>query len=457
MKKVTKCLSLLLTFVVVMGLFTGCGSKDKKEDTTTNITDGKEDGNSSSKDSSDNGINASITVQVEKDWVFYYREAADRVLAKNPNAKIDFKEVGSFDHLDVLDSTDVTNEDVADVFAFPADRVFGLAQNEALANLDAKKMATDVGGFSDYDNGLGGNFNVDGNYLAFPLNIETLINFVNTSNAEAHGIDLSKTMEFSELGYRDMLVKVFDAWFGVAFTNSVGIELLGRDDSGKLYSDMTKDFSDLSKEQQDLFEVLFNYWKKHNDASTDLWDKEAIGGYMDSEFTSGGNNAIRLEGPWAIAGLSEISNDGKDLDIMPINRVTVNGKPLNHWKSGWGLGVNARIEDDKDKMALAQAMIEEIVNTDYAIDLFKNTGKILENVDISVYEESDLGEMDKKAISAVIESYKNAPARPLFTEWGSVWSTWENAVLSWSAVKPETAEEAYAEVKAAFEAMMTNF
>lgn len=455
MKKMTKCLSLLLTFVVIMGLFTGCGNKDKKEDTTANITEENKEGDSSS--DNNEGINASITVQVEKEWVFYYREAADRVLAKNSNAKIDFIEIPSFDHLDVLDSTDVTNEDVADVFALPADRIFGLAQNEALAEIDAKTMAANVGGFEDYDNGLGGNFNVDGHYLAFPMNIETLINFINTSNAKAHNIDLTNKVEFSDLEYRDMLVKLCDAWFGVAFTNSVGIELLGKDDSGNLYSDMTKDFSELTQEQQDLFKVLFDYWKAHNEAGTDLWDKEAAGGYMDSEFTSGGNNSIRLEGPWGITDLSKKANEGKDLEVMPINEVTVNGKPLTHWKSGWGLGVNARVEGDEGKMALAQAMIEELVNTDYAVELFKATGKILENVDASVYQASDLGEMDKKAILAVIESYQDAPARPLFTEWGSVWSTWENAVLSWSAVKPETAEEAYAEVKAAFEAMMTNF
>ncbi|WP_304943372.1 hypothetical protein, partial [Vallitalea guaymasensis] len=174
-------------------------------------------------------------------------------------------------------------------------------------------------------------------------------------------------------------------------------------------------------------------------------------------FTTGGNNSIRLEGPWATAGLSEKASNGEELQILPINQVTINGKPLAHWKSGWGLGINARIEEDKDKMALAQAMIEEIVNRDYAVELFKATGKILENVDESVYEESDLEDMDKKSIKAVIESYKTAPARPLFTEWGSVWSTWENAILSWSAVKPATVEDAYAEVKAAFDAMMTNF
>ena len=131
--------------------------------------------------------------------------------------------MGSFDHLDTLDKTDVTNTDVADVFALPADRIYGLAQNQALASLDAKAMATNVGGFADYDAGLGGNFNVEGEYLAFPMNIETLINFANTANATASNIDLSGTVEFTDLNPEAMLIPIWNAWFGVAVTNSAEI------------------------------------------------------------------------------------------------------------------------------------------------------------------------------------------------------------------------------------------
>jgi arabinogalactan oligomer/maltooligosaccharide transport system substrate-binding protein len=359
--------------------------------------------------------------------------------------------------LDVLDSTDVTNEDVADVFALPADRIYGLAKNEALATIDATAMAAKVGGFADYDAGLGGNFNVDGEYLAFPMNIETLINFANTANAAAAGVDLTQTMEFTEMNYETMLVPVFNAWFGVALTNAAEIEMLGMKDDGTLFSDLTEDFANLTPEKQAVFSALFDYWKAHNDANTSLWDNSAAWGYMDTAFTSGGNNVIRLEGPWSTGSLSNLAADGADLAILPINQVTLNGAPLAHWKGGWGLGVNARVEGDDDKMLLAQAMIQEIVNPDFAIEFFKATGKILENVDPSVYLNSDMSDTDKVVVEAVIESYQDAPARPLFTEWGSVWSTWENGLLSWSAVKPATVEEAYAEVQASFKAMMLNF
>lgn len=432
-----KGFSLLLVVLLALSL-TACGGNPAPDD-------------------NEDGITADITVQVEESWVEYYEAVKARVLEENPNATIEFIVTGSFDHLDVLDNTDPTNADVADVFAIPADRVYGLAANNALAPLDALTMAENVGGFDNYDNGMGGNFNVDGDYLAFPMNIETLIIFANTANAEAAGVDLSGTIEFTELEYEEMLIPAFDAWFGVAVANSANIELLGHDDSGNLYSDMTADFAELDADKQALFTALFNYWQAHDTAGTSLWDAEDAWGYMDSSFTTGGNTALRLEGPWSTGNLSKQAGDGADLEILPIGQVTVNGNPLAHWKGGWGLAANARLELDENKMALAQAFIEEVVNPNYAVDFFKATGKIIENIDAAAYLNSDLSDSDKAVIEAVIESYQEAPARPLFIEWGQVWDTWKNGLLSWSSVKPATAEAAYGELQKSFEALMAGF
>ncbi|NLV76975.1 MAG: extracellular solute-binding protein [Tissierellia bacterium] len=439
-----KKIGVLLLVVVLSLSMVACGNKEPAstgEDNTEEVTEIKE----------------TITVQVEEEWLPHYEKAAERVKEVYPDATIEFIVTGSFDHLDVLDATDVTNKDVADVFAIPADRIYGLAQNEALAAMDAKTMAENVGGFSNYDEGLGGNFNVEGDYLAFPMNIETLIIFANKSNAEAHGIDLSKTIEFTELEAEDMLIPVFDAWYGVAVTNSAEIELLGKDESGNLFSDLTLEFDELPKEKQEVFTALFNYWKAHDEAKTSLWDEDAAWGYMDSAFSTGGSASLRLEGPWSTGSLSNLANEGEDLEILSIDSVTINGRPLAHWKGGWGLAINSRVEENEEKMLLAQKFIEEVVNPEYAVEFFKATGKILENVPISDYEDSDLSETDKTIIKAVIESYENAPARPLFIEWGSVWDTWKNAILSWPNTKPATPEDAYKEVKASFDAMMQNF
>ena len=438
----------ILLLVVVLSLsMVACGNK---EPASTGEDESKTEGEVVE-------IKETITVQVEEEWLPHYEAAAERVKEIHPDATIEFIVTPSFDHLDVLDATDVTNKDVADVFAIPADRIYGLAQNEALAAMDAKAMAENVGGFSNYDEGLGGNFNVEGDYLAFPMNIETLIIFANKANAEAHDIDLSSSIEFNELEAEDMLIPVFDAWFGVAVTNSAEIELLGKDDSGNLFSDLTSDFDELPKEKQEVFTALFDYWKAHNEAKTSLWDEDAAWGYMDSAFSSGGDASLRLEGPWSTGSLSNLANDGEDLEILPINNVTINGRPLAHWKGGWGLAINSRVEENEEKMLLSQKFIEEVVNPEYAVDFFKATGKILENVPLSAYEDSDLSDTDKVVIGAVIESYENAPARPLFLEWGSVWDTWKNAILSWPNTKPATVEDAYKEIKASFDAMMQNF
>lgn len=404
------------------------------------------------------GIDASITVQAEASWVPYYEAAVARVLVDNPLSDIEIIEMGPFDLFDLLDSTSITNEDIADVFAIPLDRVYGMAQNEVLATMDAPAMAAKVGGWTDFDAGLGGAFKIDGNYLAFPLNIETLVVYANKANAAAHNIDLTKPVEFTDLGYEDMLSVVHDAWFGVAFTNSIDLNLLSMSPDGKFTTDLTKDFSQLTPAQQDFFKTLYQYWKSHYDNATDLWDKGAAWGYVDSSFTTGGPTSLRIDGPWAAPAMAEKTNDGADLEVLPLDTITVNGNPLTHWKGGWGLAINARIEEDPAKMALAEDLIMELVNPKYAADLFENTGKILENVSVDQYNNiPDLSDMNKKIIDATIVSYNESIARPLFTEWGQVWGTWQNALLSWSATHPKNVEEAYAQVQAAFKAMMAGF
>ncbi len=108
-------------------------------------------------------------------------------------------------------------------------------------------------------------------------------------------------------------------------------------------------------------------------------------------------------------------------------------------------------------MELAQQIIMEIVNPEYAVDIFQELGKVLANVPASVYAESELTDLEKNIIIAMLESYETAELRPLFTEWAQVWPTWENAILSWSSVKPKSTEEAYAQIQASFIAMMASF
>lgn len=419
--------------------------KDQKPETETSETAEPTD------------VSGKISVQVEEAWLPHYEEAAKRVKEKYTNAEIEFKTVASFDHLEIIDQTDASNEDVADLFAIPADRLYGLHKNDVLGAIDSQTLQKEIGGWDDFDKGIGGNFKIDDEYFAFPYNIESLITYINTANAKEKNIDIEKPIEINDVADEStVLFPLFDAWYGVAATNSSNIELLGKADDGSLFSDMTKEWKDLEPEKQATIKGLYDYWKKHHEAKTPLFDSEAGWAYIDNTFTTGKGGVARIGGAWDVATISKQAGEG-NLAIKPIGNLTLAGKPLAHWKGGWGLAINARIEEDKNKVALANAMIKEIVNPEYAVDLFKATGKILENVNADTYAQSDLSDSDKAVIAATIESYQNSPARPLFQEWGDVWDTYKNAILSWNSTEPKSEEEAYNELKASFDSMMANF
>ena len=405
----------------------------------------------------DKEANIKISVQLEEDWRKHYEAAAERVKKKFPNAEIELRTIGGLEHIEIIDSTDANNEDVADLFSIPADRLAGLVGNEVLGAIDSQKLADEIGGWDNFDSGLGGEFKVDGEYFAFPYNIETLITYVNTQNAKEKGIDLDKDIEINEVKDEStVLFPAFDAWYGVAATNSSNIELLGKNEDGTFFSDMTKDWNELDESQQATIKGLYEYWKKHNEAGTQLFDPDAGWGYIDDTFKEGKGGVARIGGAWDAAPISEQAGEG-NLEVYPIDNITIAGKPLNHWQGGWGLAINARIEEDANKKAIANEMIKQIVNPEFAIDLYKSTGKILENVKNEDYQASDLADSDKAIIEATIKSYETAPARPLFKEWGDVWDTYKNAILSWNSVKPANEEEAYNQLKASFDSMMANF
>lgn len=381
----------------------------------------------------------------------YYEQAVETMKGIYPASTIELVEVLSFPNLDTIDKTDARNEAVPDVFAVPADRLPSMINKEALAPIPAAEMAQAVGGYDNFD--TYGSILKDGDdYLAFPLNIETLITFVNPTNAKALGIDLTKPYEISGQKGTELAVTAYDAWFGVAFANAANINLLGKD--GETFtSDLTKNWSELEPEKQGVITELYNYWKRVYESEPALWDETKAGGQITEMFKDGGKVAFRIDGPWATPDMVKAA---PNLEILPLSHITVNGAPLKHWQGMWGLGINSRIEEDQAKMTLAQEFIKELVNPANAEQLFTVTGKILPNVSPEVYEQTGLSDIEKKTIQATIESFQNAENRPLFAEWGGVWDTWKNALLSWNNLKPATAEEAYKALQDSFTAMMGN-
>ncbi|WP_066901577.1 sugar ABC transporter substrate-binding protein [Streptobacillus notomytis] len=393
-----------------------------------------------------------IVVQAEDSWVPYYEAAIARVKEKNPEATIDLKVISSFDHIKIIEETNAENEDVADVFAIPLDRIESLHGKDLLASFDAKTLGNKIGGFGDFDNGLGGQLKFNGSYFGFPFNIETLLLGINTKNSAVNGVDLSN-LDFAELGPEVAMIPVFNAWWGVSITNGFGVELLGKN-GDKFFSDLTKDWAELTPEVQSMFAGLHKYWKASNDKKLPIFDISAVYGFMDDNFKTGKKGSVRISGPWELAAWSGLV--GEDLEVSRLSQAKFAGKELKHWKGGWSLVINARNEENMDKLALAEAVIAEVMNPTFAADFYKITGKIMPNVSKEDYAKLDLSELDKKVIVSVIEGYEGAVSRPLFKEWSQVWTTWENALLSWEAKKPATPEDAYKEIQASFKALLTN-
>src|SRR5699024_8435031 len=103
--------------------------------------------------------------------------------------------------------------------------------------------------------------------------------------------------------------------------NSSEIELLGKDNDGKLFSDMTKDYKDLDDDKKATIKAIYDYWKKHNEAGTPLFDNEAGWAYVDDSFTTGNGGVFRLAGAWDTATATEQAGEG-NLEIYPIDHIT---------------------------------------------------------------------------------------------------------------------------------------
>lgn len=435
-----KVVSLVLAGTLALSL-AGCG---KKEDRPQESELAKE------------GLKGSISVQAEQSWIPYYEAAIKRLKEKNPEAEVKIIEKGAFEHIETIEKTGPKNEDVADVFSMPADRVYGFAENENLAAINSEALVKQIGGWESFDSfnkGLGGLFKLKDEYFAFPMNIECLLTYKQKANAKTENIDLTKSVEFSKDKAEQVLIPAFDAWYAVALLNSADINLLTKDESGKFVCDLTAEWKDLPAEKQTVITAIYDYWKANAEKNTSLFDDKAGYGYTDTAFNSGQKGVVRLGGPWDYENIAKACGE-ENLELGTLKDITVAGKPLVHWKGGWGYAINVRNEGDEGKMALAHALIAELSNPKFFEDFFKATGKIMEQVDLAKYESSSLSDAQKATIVNTVKSYNESVGRPLYTEYGKVWDSWKNAVLSWNSVKPQNAEEAYKELKSSFDSMM---
>ena len=133
---------IIMALALVIALVVGCAPKEPQPSDTVPGPQPTE----SQTEEPPTGLDAAeITVQVEKEWMAYYEAAAKRITDANSDVTINLQEIGSFDHLGILDETDASNPDVADVFALPADRLTGLAAKDLLGAIDAPAIAARLG------------------------------------------------------------------------------------------------------------------------------------------------------------------------------------------------------------------------------------------------------------------------------------------------------------------------
>ncbi|MFM1581927.1 sugar ABC transporter substrate-binding protein [Helcococcus bovis] len=439
MKKQNKVLAFLLIFILCL---TACSKSVKIDETKKEVK-------------KDNNLKGTISITADKNWIPYYEKIIKKIIKENPDAKINIKEISAFEVLNVL-NTDMLNPDAPDVFAFPLDKFSSLYTKNILAPIPSEKIANKLGGFENFDKGLAGNVKINNEYYGFPFNLETLISYVNTKNAKSEKIDLNKKIEFTKLNDKDnILLPIYEGWYAAALNNAGNINLLNLD-GGKFTSDYAIEYKNLDKNKKQVFDAIFNYWKKHDESGSGLLNPKTSYKYISKNFSTEKKGVVMIDGPWATSINKTLSNEINkgNVNVYPLSNTTIFNKTLSHWKSGWALGINSRIEDKKEEKKLAIKLIEEIINPKNAIELYKYTGKILENVSYKTYEESDLTKNDKEIIKNVIDSYSESKQKPLFREYGEVWEIWKTSILSWNSIKPKTSEEAYKELNNSFSSLI---
>ncbi len=439
-----KRIGILLVLILILGVLPACSSKDKKIEVEDEQKEEIKEEPNEAEDSNLEDENI-VRVQIEEEWESYYKDAAKRVKKKQPDAKIIFIKKDRDEYIDSLEKGDLSDENTADLFTLPWNKINLLSEKNILAELNARSIAE--------------NLNINKNYdekLVFPMNINTILNFTNIDNSETNSINYLSGIEFTELSNQDILIALFKFDYGVSFMNGANINLLGKTETEEYSSDLTKDFSELSANQQEIFNAIYNYWYYSKKEKSLLFDEDKYLNYMDLSFEKGGGTSILVNKMTERKRLEDLVGQ-ENLDILPLESIVVMGNNIVQYKDGDALAINKRIEEDENKMTIAELMIEEIVNPQYAVEFFKGTGKILENTNLDEFLDSDLEDRDKDFIGLVYRSYEDALEIPKNLQIEEISESWESGILSWNSLEPANVEEAYKILQDEFKSMIEKF
>lgn len=467
---IKSCLAIICLSACVLGLIVPVSAADLSQACRISPS-------SSLRWNSRESLAGEITVQVNPEQKGFYQAAADRVIKENPGVKITLIEMEYKSHLNKLfdeavatsviksdtELTDALEEklqlseedtvsETADLFMVSVASFRDLAKAGIIAPLEIDILLDEgVSTNSEaYDNSLGGIFKVGQDYYACPFGIETMIALLNTANAEEQDFDFEESIEISNLTQAEQFIlPLSDFNCASVLLNSAELRPLyvtkTKGDKFAIASDLTYSWDSLPENMKELFSDLYTFYQLQKCEEISLHSEDKCREKRNTAFISGGKSILAFcDSAKDAEHLADLANKGKDLKYLPLSQVKLNGQALMHWKGGWGLSLKTTVLENPEKKAIAEAMIRELTNPDFAEDLYLQSGTILDTVSPEVYSESkSLEDSQKEIIALSLASFEEAQKLPTVPGFDKVWGTWENGLSSWTYLDVQNAKEAY--------------
>ncbi|WHQ37349.1 hypothetical protein [Spiroplasma sp. SV19] len=399
-----------------------------------------------------------IQVQAEKEWRPFYEKAAKvintKLAADKSKFKIEIKEIGTFDELGLFDKLPFTDSNLTDVFALPFDRFTSYVSENKLADMSTVSIG-------EFDERLGGDVDKDvatasdGKKYGVTLNIESLITVYNKTKL---GQDLVKNLE--DMTAKNVAEKrpvynatLGDLWYGSLLYNTLATKGLVNvvEENNQIKSVETvfdynnDDFKKVATSSYDfaqtLPESMFNVATR--------W----VGGKGLYDAVLDGKTDWFIAGPWdyskkdasgrilKTAGFSDedtvFGMKRKDIAFESIDNYRVNNKQWKHFKGGFTLSMNNRLDRQqakiqsagKTKKEVATLFIQEILGETYAYDWYKYAGKITpykNGLAALLAEAKKEDQLIESFVESIINGYANSTSRPIHSIFNGFWGVYED-------------------------------
>lgn len=315
---------------------------------------------------------------------------------------------------DYLDTVKNKGAAAADVFAFAADRVSDLVSGQLLTEIAETDLPT----------GAATNKFVVQNgtkLYGYPLNVESVIQMYHNDTTGVDGFTSANGFDSIENAIASFSNTKFiypfgNLWHGSALVNAVlakeahtgdtpadrnysssyatslwingtkpsiqAPKLYGNDDTYAGESDaLWNETTGAMKKMHDYYTTLRGAGTVYpNIANNVNRDAEMRSKFQTKEIKG------MIDGPWVIndiiARMLKATTD-KTVDVASLNTFraaklpTYDGAQLNHFKGGWGYGINRLSTQGKtNQITLAKKFISEVTSNKYGLDWFKVGGKI---------------------------------------------------------------------------------